>query len=445
VVSGLRPQRCGERRPRLLFLAYLFPPVASIACVRTWNIAKYLVRCGWEVTVATPQPSLWRQRGDVQATETACREAGVRRLLTGHGWRCLAPDRLHCWNRGLGWLAGGVCRRVARRFGIAEAIGWNRAVLRACAGLTPDDVDVILASGSPFSSFTLARVLAERLGRPYVLDYRDPWTGNLHATRPDRARDVRQEARLLRQAAAITIVSRAWAQVLAQRYGVGSKLQVVTNGYDPEELARVEPHGFGHFAIVYAGTFYPPKRVISPVMAALQRLKASLGGGGGEWRFHYYGDGGEHVRGEARRFDVLERVVIHGQVPRAEALAAVRGAGVTVVITTVAEKGTLADRGMVTGKLYEALGLGTPILLIAPSDSDAVEVVASAPVHGSFCGVDVEGIAAFLRSAVEGKLPCSAGAAPARYAWPALAGQWDALLRACVPGLASVAVAQCGD
>ena len=101
-------------------------------------------------------------------------------------------------------------------------------------------------------------------------------------------------------------------------FGVASKLHVITNGYDPDELARVQPHRFDHFAIVYSGNFYPPKRVISPLMAALnelQNLEAS-------WAFHHYGLQGDHVLQEARRFGLQNRVVIHGAVPRNEALSA---------------------------------------------------------------------------------------------------------------------------
>ena len=41
-------------RPKVLFLAYFFPPLNLIGCVRTRNIATYLTRVGWDVTVVTP-------------------------------------------------------------------------------------------------------------------------------------------------------------------------------------------------------------------------------------------------------------------------------------------------------------------------------------------------------------------------------------------------------
>jgi hypothetical protein len=83
---------------------------------------------------------------------------------------------MHCSDSGLGWVAGGISRRIARRIGIDKGIGWVRAAERACARVRPEEVDLILASGSPYSSFVLAERLAKKLARPFVLDYRDPWT-----------------------------------------------------------------------------------------------------------------------------------------------------------------------------------------------------------------------------------------------------------------------------
>ena len=45
------------------------------------------------------------------------------------------------------------------------------------------------------------------------------------------------------------------------------------------------------------------------------------------------------------------------------------------MITSVAEEATIEDRGIVTGKVFEPLGLGTPILLIAPPGSDIERIV----------------------------------------------------------------------
>jgi glycosyltransferase involved in cell wall biosynthesis len=419
-----------NRRPRLLFLTWNFPPSSAVACVRTWSIAKYLAKLGWDVTVVTPHPSVWRHVENPQETEANLEREGIRRILTGHRWRCLAPDRLHCWHQGVGWFAGGFCRNVARRLGIDNGIGWIKAADRACSPLTVEDLDIILASGPPFAVFRLAKRLADRFGRPYVLDYRDPWTGSPHAARPARRATIREEAKLLANCAAVTTVSHSWSLAIDHRFDVGSKLHVVTNGYDLEELTCVEPYAFGHFAIVYAGNFYPPKRVISPVMAALKVLNETVTGRSREWYFHYYGMHQNHVSEAAKRFGLMERVVLHGIVPRTEALSALRGAAVAVVITSVFEEASLEDKGIVTGKVFEIIGLGTPVLLVAPADSDARGIAENTGLAQSFTGSNTDGMASFLRDIIFGRNPKPTNLEA--YAWPNIAKMLDAILRGAV-------------
>src|SRR5262249_38367851 len=148
--------------------------------------------------------------------------------------------------------------------------------------------------------------------------------------KPLRPLALRREARLLAGAAGVTTVSEAWASDLDARFNIGSKLKVVTNGYDPEQLVDVKAHDFGHFAIVYAGAFYPQERVITRVRAALSFLR--LRGGSPEWYLHYSGDHTRHVQEEANRLGIMNRVKLHGRVPHHEALSAIRGANVAVVI-----------------------------------------------------------------------------------------------------------------
>lgn len=425
-----------NRRPKLLFLARAFPPLRVTACVRTWNIAKYLSRLGWDITVVTPYPSLWRDVANQNETDAALDREGIRRILTDHQWRCLSPNNLRCRTDGVSWLLGGISRWIARRLGLEQTIGWIKPAEHSCATLTAKDVDVILATASPFATFRLARRLANKLECPYVMDYRDPWTGNPHVTRLPRLATIREEAALLARAAAVTIVSRSWGLALERRFGLGKKLHIVSNGYDPEELANIEPHDFGHFAIVYTGNFYPPKRNISPVMAALKRLKETIKDTGGDWYFHYYGRHGDHVRDEANRFGVTERVILHGVVPMPQALSAVRGAGVTVVITSVVEEASLEDKGVVTGKLFESLGLGKPCLLIAPPGSDVESIGEETGLIRCFAGSDISGVASFLRDAIQGLAPevkrCQ------EYAWSNIAKRLDSVLRTAISASSSI-------
>jgi len=416
-----------SNQPKLLFLAYRFPPVNTSGSVRSWNIAKYLARCGWKVTVVTPHPSLWRRPERPERISAELRREGIGRILTGHRWRVLSPDHLNCWNRNLGWFAGGLCRSIARYCFIEKEIGWNKEVENSCAIIAAQEVDLVLATGTPFSSFRLAKHLADRFRCPYVLDYRDSWTQNPHVARSTRNSTIDEERRLLAGSRAVTMVSHSLAESLDRRFCLGSKLHVIPNGYDREEMQSIQPYHFGHFAMVYAGTFYPPKRVITPVMHALKLLDECPMTKARDWRFHYYGPHGDHVQEEASRFGLVKRVVLHGWVSRSETLSAIRGADVAVVITSVKKERTLEDSGIVTAKIFEALGLRVPILLIAPPKSDVEAIIKSAGLAGIFGGDNIEGIVKFLQDGMHGRFPQAKHLE--NYAWENIVKNLDHVLR----------------
>jgi glycosyltransferase involved in cell wall biosynthesis len=410
----------------LLFLAWDFPPAQSIGSVRTWNIAKHLTRRGWDVTVVTPEPRLIRYLENPETTKARLLTEGIRQILTDHRWRFLVPDRLTCWNRGPGWFWGGICRRIARRIGLSSAFGWTKAAERACGKLGPEDVDLILASGPPFSAFVLAERLSKKLERPYVLDYRDPWWTEIPTMFQGLRWIVeRLESRLLSGAAAVINVSPSWAADLQSQFKFASRSHVITNGYDPEELRDVRPHHFGHFAIVYAGIFYPPERVVTPVLAAMKRLE--MKGKPIEYYFHYYGNDGDHVREEAVRLGIADRVKLHGMVPRSEALSAVKGANIAVVIASVFEEASRGINGWIPAKLFETIGLGTPMLLIAPPGSDVETIAEPTGLARQFTGADTEGIVSFIEHVMAGESFTQRDVDS--ITWTHIAGRLDYILR----------------
>ena len=101
-------QRKLNRAPKVLFLACYFPPANTIGAARAWNMAKYLARVGWHISIITPCPSVWRHVDNPEETDIHLKRERIRRILTAHRWRCLRPDKLVCSERGFGWFVGGV-------------------------------------------------------------------------------------------------------------------------------------------------------------------------------------------------------------------------------------------------------------------------------------------------------------------------------------------------
>ena len=246
-----------------------------MACVRTANVAKYLSRTGWDVTVVTPDPALWQLTDVPDRTAGELAQWNIHMLHTAHRWQCLCGYMKHAARPSVKWFAERIVDRFARMMKIDALVGWYPEAERACAKLRPGDVHVILATGCPFGTFRVAARLGRRLRCPYVLDYRDLWSGNPHNHSASRDRHRRTEQRLLDGCTAASVVSPSIAGYLDKQFHVGQKVRVIPNGYDPAAFQNVEPKAFGHFAIVYSGHFHPPERTAEPIMQTLRLLAAN--------------------------------------------------------------------------------------------------------------------------------------------------------------------------
>lgn len=413
-----------KHRPCLLYLAYSFRPGQMIAAVRAWNTANQLTRLGWDVRVVTPDPNLLLHTENLEKVTNEVISAGFSRIFTDHDLKMLVHGQMKYPQNFVAWLIGGICRHVANIFGVESQIGWLPAAERACAHLKPGEIDCILATGSPYVSFRLARKLAKRLKCPFVLDYRDPWRGDPHVVKSNSRREINEEASLLQECAAVTIVSPSWAKLLDMHYGVGYKTYVISNGYDNDMFVNVLPKHYDHFSIVYAGTLYPPKRILDPVFQAINEcLKRTTS----KIIFHYYGPYIAMVREAACKYGIENNVEIHGNVSRDEALSAQKGANLNLIVTSVEDHSSLADRGIVTGKIFDCMALERPMLVVAPCGSDVYKIAETSGRIGCFSGEQVPLMINFVLACMENKEPPLNK--PELYQWNSLGAQLNELLR----------------
>jgi hypothetical protein len=163
---------------RVLFLAYLFPPIVNSGTQRPWKFAKYLAQHDWRPTVIT---AAHYEGHHLDAAMTADL-AGVRIV------------RVPMLNEKIGdaVAALGAGSRLGRRIG--DAISWrmrNRrrtpdlyalwapTVMREATRLFDSGgFDAIYATGFPWTSLLIGRDLSKATGCPLVADFRDLWAGD---------------------------------------------------------------------------------------------------------------------------------------------------------------------------------------------------------------------------------------------------------------------------
>lgn len=352
---------------RVLFIAYLYPPIANSGTRRSLAFANHLPDNGWEPLVLTLQPE---PRAPLDAELLAEVRPGTRIE------RVALQSRLRA-RRWAGWLGERAVEALAWRLRVRytvpdEAASWLApAVERALALYAREGFDAIYASGWPWTDFLIAREVSRRTGKPYVLDYRDQWTpsGDMawEMLSPEQMRDNPALERLAaRDAAGIVTVTRALVDSIARDCG-RSGLHLITNGFEPKDFAGdVTRPDDGLLRIVYTGVWRPGYG-LQDLYAAIALLKARGVPELARLRVQAAG----FKPGPAAEAGVADVVHELGPVPHGQALTLMKQADVLYLPVPTGYYATAS----LPGKLFEYLGCGRPVLAVVPDDSEVWRVL----------------------------------------------------------------------
>lgn len=372
------------RRRHLLFFAFPFPPSRGGGVYRTVASANHFAKKGWRVTVIAPEEDyFFRYQGSED-----------RSLLSWVSPR-IQVERVRLTN----WLREDDLRRKSLISAVSPA-GSSRSVRRVSRYLAPldhypfwlwpavvralavarrDPFDVILATGNPFSSFVAAGIVAGRSKRPYVLDYRDAWTfdqfsGQLKPGATDVA--LSMERRLLNRAAGVISVNQAILDWLVTTHSLPRSVgrRVVENGYDREFIVRTpgeDPTSNG-MRFSYVGTIIPEKMDWLGVLSDFDRVAAAVDP---DIRLDMYGHLGfssPQAADLGHLFEGHGRISYHGPVDKATVARVYAGSDVLFL--------PMYDSPFVTsGKVYEMMATGKPILAWGKSSAGALHPLRGYP------------------------------------------------------------------
>jgi glycosyltransferase involved in cell wall biosynthesis len=343
----------------VLVLAYMFPPLGGGGVYRTLKHVKYLPRHGYESIVVTTSGRWYPPRDSSLLAEVpagtrvvAAPELPVARL------RALATNPLH--RLGL--------PRALAFFGWPDAYGgwvpgavWS--ALRAVRRLRPT---VVYSTSPPVSAHLVGLIVRRLTGLPWVADFRDTWT---------LADDEQLSPRLLARLSARleeAVVKRADRLVVADEsvelLGVDPHNRtLILNGVDPEDLPSTVAATAGpRLRVAYVGTLYGA-RDAEPAFAAMEKL---ISDGRLERARLQVRMVGSDFRGPAEG-SALDSLPVEwtGYVDHHRAVTEMTAADVLLLYQPPGWDGA-------SGKLYEYLATGRPILCVAPAESRATRLVA---------------------------------------------------------------------
>lgn len=369
---------------RVLVITYYWPPNGSVGVQRWLKMCKYLPRHGWEPVVYTPanpemaavdQGLLRDVAPGLKVVKRPIAEPfGLYKRFTGR-----APDaRMHTafldeGGRG-GWKED-LALWVRSNFFVPDArVWWVRPSVRFLRRWLKDHpVDAVVTTGPPHSMHLIGLGLKQRAGLPWVADFRDPWTGidyyrQLRLTAWADRRHRRLEREVLAGADRVVTVSWSWAGDLR---ALGARqVEVVTNGYDAEDIPQPPVPVDAGYSLVHAGSMSPTRDQpgLWRLLAGLCRSDAAFGE---RLALRFVGPVDRSVMASIEAAGLTRHVERLGRVDHAEAMRQMARARVLLLpINTTSNR-----QGILPTKLYEYLAVGRPILAVGPAEGDAARVL----------------------------------------------------------------------
>lgn len=419
-------------RRSFLVIVHPYPPTPSSGANRWGAIVKYLRRDGHDVRVITSAAfgELSDPTQEQGVTRTADLMASPRlRSLVG-----LAPL---AWPDATGSRAPTVSTPGGADPGLpglltrtlvpdAFLVSWAPMALRAARrALRERPADVVVTSSPNESTHLVGAALRRGSRHAWIADLRDGWTFERFLpefpTKAQQRLNSMLERRALAGADAVMAATRPIAGDLRGRLGID--VTHVPNAWDPDLEPDLGPPAAaapgGRVELVHTGKMSGGwGRDPSALFSALRRLLSEEPELAGRVRLTL---AGRLDAEESRLIEEagLDRVLSHvGQLDRAEAVRLQRRAGVLVLVTS-------GHSGEATGKLFEYLAAGRPILALA-AGNEAARIVAETGTGVAVDPADGDALLAAVRAAVHGELPYSPRGLDA-YRHPAPARQVSAL------------------
>ena len=288
-----------------------------------------------------------------------------------------------------------------------------------------------VVSTAPLEVGHAAGLALQRAGVAWVADFRDGW--RFEAPRPDwplaaqRHLDDAFERLVVRRADALVTVSEPLSADLRRRHGAA--VETITNGFDPEDeaLGGALPEGTvdaRKLTLVHTGGL-GAERTLRPVLEALARLAdedPSV-----RERVELVLAGQQTAAEQALYAEPAHAPFVRhlGYVERPASLALQRAADVLVLVTSGVRTGEA------TGKLFEYLAAGRPILVLG-AGSAAGTIVTEAGAGIAIPTHDDGAAEGALRRILADDLPAPPAAARDAFAYPALVERYEQVIERAI-------------
>ena len=387
---------------KVLIITYYWPPGSGAGVQRWLKFSKYLPEFGWQPVILTIDPDY----ASYPATDHSLKKdipesVKVYPTRATDYFRVLKSGKSAVPSAGFAsgnedGLKARIIRFIRGNFFIPDPRrGWNRyAFGKACEIIENENIKHIITTSPPHSSQLIGFNLKKKYPAiRWISDLRDPWIDiyyyqKFYHTFPARQFDKYLERKILLSADRIITVGKSLKDLFSAKFhSIENKIEVITNGYDEEDFP-IQVHDIPEkFTISYIGTLsdaYP----VEGLAAALSALKA----GESDFVLKFIGAVSKKQK-ELLLAGVSNSIEFIPYVDHEKAIRYMNES--TMLLLIIPDHHS--NKSILTGKIFEYIASGKPVLCLGPVDGDAAEILRISE-HGKSAGYnDVKGIIDIIR------------------------------------------------
>jgi glycosyltransferase involved in cell wall biosynthesis len=401
----------------VLMITYDFPPIGGGGVQRNVKFLKYLSRLGWDTHVLTV-----KERDFYVFDTTLLDEIKETRIHKSSSWDPVSlsfrlknffKENFKFTSKNStsndvkedGFIV--TCYRFFRKWILLPDGfgGWIPFAYRMGKKVIKEvKPDVLFCTFPVPSNAFVTYKLWKKFKIPFIVDFRDAWVDDPYTEFPSALHKRYHryyEKKILKSAEKVIVYAEALKEILENKYGhLKGKIEVITNGYDPEDFDNLKPVQRGDtdkVRLVYSGSVYIDRRenfvffidaikLLSPSL--LDKIEIIFVGDKLQWADQLVNDS-----------NLSETISFTGYLSHSDALRYLLSADASLMFLKPGDKVAL------TGKIFEYLAVGSPIIACVEPDGACAELLDSIDHSGGVCKPDdIKDIADKIVLLMDGKL-----------------------------------------
>lgn len=390
---------------KVLVIAHIFPPLGGSGVQRTLKFVKYLKKYGYEPIVVTAgnssfllkDPSLLQQiPNDVQVIRVdepkQIQSEDLQNIFELYKELIIDNHLLKQYTILLKQNASQLLQALLPD----QYIIWAMRVIEAIKKeVDLHNIDVVYSTSGPYSDHAVGYYMKTKFNKPWVCDFRDEWSNNPYID-VDKNNLIFKVIQSMEKAFVHTADKVITTTPLAKEnyqelfHLSSEKVVTITNGYDELDFSNIiNKKKNEKFTIIHNGMLYGI-RTPKPLLLALASLinKGLLPKNKIEMKFSYIENGEEWLK-ESEQLGLRECLTFLDYAEHAVSLQNAVEADVLLLIVGAGEKA----KSVYTGKVFEYLRLGKPILSLAPKEGLVDHLIQQTNRGYNVEYDDIEGIA----------------------------------------------------